>query len=162
MKSMTVRLSLAATGLAWLGGSSSAQTNQTIYSDSLVNGWGNWSWAANSNTTQMAHSGTRSLAVTVGRFQAAYFHHDALDANHFTNLTFWLNGGAAGGQQLEVKATLSGKAQRGVPVAPPAKETWQPVTISLKDLEVAGKPDFDGVWFADRTGDLSPPSTSMT
>ena len=43
-----------------------AQSNQNIYTDSLQNGWENWSWASvNLNNTNPVHGGPASVSVNV-------------------------------------------------------------------------------------------------
>lgn len=134
-----------------------AQTNQTVYTDSLQNGWQNWSWAAVEFTnTTFVHGGTKAIRVIVDPWEALYLHHDAQDARYFTNLTFWIHGGTTGGQQLSARATLSGAEQTAVNLPTLIANTWQQVTLSLASLGVADQPDFDGFWIADRTGSAQP------
>src|SRR5262245_26602022 len=97
--------------LAWLSFalSTRAQTHPAIYTDALVNGWQNWSWATvNLSATSPVHSGTSSASVTAAAWQAIYLHHDAFDSSGYSNLVFWLHGGSAGGQLLQVQAELNG------------------------------------------------------
>src|SRR5688572_21301551 len=71
-----------------------AQSNQAVFTDSLQNGWENWSWATvNLTNSSPVHGGTRSISVATDAWEAAYFHHSAMDASYFTNLTFWIHGG---------------------------------------------------------------------
>lgn len=71
-----------------------ATTNQgTIYSDSLVNGWVNWSWGVSSNfsTTNPVYDGNESVRFTPSAWSALYFHTDtALDLNQYHDLQFAL------------------------------------------------------------------------
>src|SRR6266404_8455634 len=96
-----------------------AQTDQAIYADSLQNGWQDWGWAtlnyANSSPIQ---SGSDSISVTVGQWQAIYIAHNAFDSTPFASLSFWINGGPAGGQQLLVKGHAGGVEQTAVNLAP--------------------------------------------
>jgi hypothetical protein len=78
-----------------------AQTDQQIYTDSLQNGWQNWGWATlNYNNTSPVHSGSASIAVTIATntYQAVYIAHIAFDSTPYSALSFWINGGTAGGQ----------------------------------------------------------------
>lgn len=129
-----------------------AQTNLPVYGDGFATGWDNWSWAANHPTNQPAHSGSVALAVTAGAWEAAYFHHDALVANQYTNLVLWIHGGPQGGQKLQVSGLLSGQAQGSTNLPALPANTWQEVRIPLTALGVAGASDFDGFWVADRAG----------
>jgi len=56
-----------------------AQVDQTAYTDALVNGWQNWSWATvNLSNTTPVQSGTDSIAVSAGPYQALYLHQTPL------------------------------------------------------------------------------------
>jgi hypothetical protein len=134
-----------------------AQTDQTIYDDALQNAWENWSWAlVNLTNATPAHGGSKSISVTADAWEATYFHHPALDSSPFTNLTFWINGGAGGGQRLQVQGLLNGTAQTAVNIGPLAANTWEQVTIALGALGVANQPNLDGFWIQDRTGATQP------
>ncbi|HEU5077972.1 MAG TPA: alpha-L-arabinofuranosidase [Opitutaceae bacterium] len=131
----------------------SAQSNLAIYDDALVNGWQNWSWASvDTASTANVHSGTNSIAVTASAWSALYLHHDPIDTSGYTDLVFWINGGATGGQTLKVSALLSDTAQNGVMVGPLAANTWQKVTLSLTSLGVANQPNLTGIWVQEATG----------
>ena len=142
--------------LAWAG-PVAAQSDQAIYSDALVNGWQNWSWAAvNLANGSPVHSGTASASVSADAWEAIYLHHDAFDTGGYSDLTFWIHGGSAGGQLLQVQALLSGTAQTVVALAPLPANTWQKISIPLSSLGVAGKPNMDGFWIQDRSGTTQP------
>src|SRR5215510_8483334 len=117
--------------LSWLTvflltASAFAQTDQQIYTDSLVNGWQNWSWATvNLSTTSPVHSGTRSASVTADAWEAIYLHHDAFDTSGYSDFVFWIHGGSTGGQLLQVQAELSGTAQTAVQLPSLLANTWQ-------------------------------------
>jgi hypothetical protein len=134
-----------------------AQTDQQIYTDALLGGWQNWSWAtvdlANPSPT---HSGTRSASVNADAWEAIYLHHDAFDTGGYTDLVFWIHGGSTGGQLLQVQALLNGAAQTAVALAPLPANTWQKITISLASLGVANQPKMDGFWIQDRSGTTRP------
>ena len=134
-----------------------AQADQSIFDDALQNAWENWSWAAvNLTNAAPAHGGTKSISVTPDAWEAIYFHHPAFDSAPFTNLTFWIHGGAGGGQRLQVQGLLNGMAQTAVNIGPLAANTWQQMTISLAALGVANQPSLDGFWIQDRIGATQP------
>ena len=134
-----------------------AQTDQSVYTDALSNGWQNWSWATvNFKNNQPVQSGTASIAVSAGAWQALYLHHDAFDSSLYSNLVFWIDGGSTGGQLLQVQATLDGTAQAVVTLPALAVNTWQQVTIPLASLGVQGKSNLDGFWIQDRSGKTQP------
>jgi hypothetical protein len=144
-------------GLATLLVAQSVFADQSLYSDSLQNGWENWSWATvNLAATSPVHSGTKAIAVNAGGWQALYFHHAAFDSSGYTQLTFWIHGGATGGQRLQVQAELNGTSQTAVALAPLAANAWQPVSIPLSTLGVANQANLDGFWIQDTSGASAP------
>jgi alpha-L-arabinofuranosidase len=130
-----------------------AQTDQSVYTDVLVNGWQNWSWATvNLSNTTPVQSGTDSISVSAGPYQALYLHQTTFNSTPYTALVFWINGGSTGGQLLQVQATLNGASQAVVTLPALAANTWQQVTIPLSSLGVQNQPDLDGFWIQDRSG----------
>jgi alpha-N-arabinofuranosidase len=139
------------------GGTAWAQSDQSVYTDDLVNGWQNWSWpTVNLSNSSPVQSGTASIAVSAGPWQALYLAHGDFDSSIYGNLVFWINGGSSGGQLLQVQAELGGAALTAVALPALSANTWQQVTISLVSLGVAGKPNLDGFWIQDRTGTTQP------
>lgn len=148
--------------LAWFGGlllavARAAHADQSVYSDQLDNGWQNWSWATvNLANASPVHSGTDSAAVTASAWQAIYLHHDAFDSSSYQSVRFWIHGGAAGGQRLQIQGLLGGTAQTAVALGPLAANQWQQIDVPLASLGVAGKSNFDGFWIQDTTGTSQP------
>ncbi len=136
-----------------LASSAHAQTNETIYSDSLQNNWENWSWAqVNLNNTSPTHSGTVSASVNAAAYQAFYLHHASFSTNNFTHLSFWIHGGASGGQFLQVNATANNAPLAAFNLAPLAAGSWQEITIPLQALGLNSSSAMDGFWIQDRSG----------
>jgi len=135
-----------------------AQSNQTIYDDSLKNGWADWSWATdNLANTSPVHTSTKSISVTAGAWQALYFSHNAFDPSMFTNVSFWINGGASGGQLLWVQAILGGTAvDTGTAIGPLPKNSWQHINAPMSSLIPPGQSQIDGIWIQNRTGNSQP------
>ena len=78
-----------------------AQTDQSVYTDALVNGWQNWSWATvNLSDATPVQSGADSISVSAGPYQALYLHQTAFDSTPYTALVFWTNGGSTGRRRL--------------------------------------------------------------
>lgn len=133
------------------------QANQGIYTETLMNGWQNWSWAAvNFAATAAAHGGTQSVSIDAGAYQALYLHHAAFDTSLYQSLNFWIHGGSGGGQRLQVQVLLNGAAQTAVSLPPLPANTWQQITLTLASLGAAGKPNMDGFWIQDRSGTAQP------
>nr|WP_315393925.1 carbohydrate binding domain-containing protein [uncultured Duganella sp.] len=113
-----------------------------VYEDGLANGWQNWSWAK----VELAKpvGGAKPVRVEGDAWSALALHHDPFSTAGYDKLTFSINGGTAGGQQLSIKAMVDGKAvDSAVAIAPKAK-TWTQVEIPLKELNVEGK-TIDGI-----------------
>lgn len=131
----------------------SARADQVIYEDSLSNGWENWGWATlNYNSTAYVHGGTKAISVSGTGSQAIYWHHAPFDSGEYTNLTFWLNGGASGGHLLQVQAQLNGTPQPAYSLPALSANTWQQFSIPLSTLGAASKSNLDGFWIQDRSG----------
>src|SRR5215831_21179586 len=131
--------------------------DQIVYDDALENGWQDWGWASiNYNNTSPVHSGSKSVSVTItnNTSQAIYIAHPAFVATLYTNLTFWINGGATGGQQLKVQGHAYGNAQGAVNLPTLVANTWQQFTIPLAALGITNQ--MDGFWIQDRIGAVQP------
>ncbi len=139
-----------------------------LYDDYLTdgnftNGWQNWSFFAtitnfrNNTNPAFVNSGTNSLAVAPSQAWAALrFHHAMLDTHDYASLTFWINGGDAGGQVLSVNALIAGAAQPGFLVGPVVANTWQKIVIPLADLGAANIPNLSDIWIQDVSGGAGP------
>ena len=122
-------------------GQAQAQTNYSIYSDQLNNGFQNWSWNAgdfNFANASPVHSGTNSIAYTGTAWGAISLEHAGFNPAPYTNLNFWINGGA-GGQviQIYVQYGTNAAAAYQLPALPGAAN-WQPFIIPFGALNVAG------------------------
>jgi hypothetical protein len=137
-----------------------AKADQIIYDDALENGWENWSWSTTLNfnyTGTYVHSGTASISATITNgWSALSLWHSAQDSSAYTNLTFWINGGATGGQQLQIYAELSSGTQSAISLPTLPADTWQQMNFSLSALGVANQPDFIRFSIQDRSGAAEP------
>jgi len=140
-----------------------AEADQAVYTDSLQNGWQDWGWATRNyaNTTPL-HSGSDSISVTAGAWQGLQIYHADMDSTPYASISFWLNGGASGGQHLQVYGlvhlgTTNGfsLSQRYSLASPPAG-TWQQYSVPLSAIGVAGLPNFNGFVIQDSVGAAEP------
>lgn len=139
--------------------SSTAQADVVVYDDALAPGWENWSWAVTDPAhTGTVHSGSTSLAVTPTAWSSAYLRSAAapLDTQGLLNVTFWVHGGATGGQQLRLVAVINDVAQPGIPIAALAPNVWQRISIPLSSLGAENRNDVNGFWIQEGTGQDSP------
>jgi hypothetical protein len=127
-----------------------------IYDDALENSWENWSWSSTlnfNNTGTYVHSGADSISVTITSAGGALsLWHSAQDSSIYTNLTFWINGGAIGGQKLQIYAEVTGTAEPAISLPTLAAGTWQQMSFSLSALGVANQPNFIRFSIQDRSG----------
>jgi alpha-N-arabinofuranosidase len=135
-----------------------AQANLPIYTDHLVNGFQNWSWAAvNLTNTLPVHSGSNSISVTIGPdYQALYLERSDFNVSPYSGLDFWINGGSSGGQALQVGGLLDGTNQIDYPLGNLPPNAWQHYTIPLSSLGVAGATNFSGFWIQSSIGAPQP------
>jgi alpha-L-arabinofuranosidase len=122
-----------------------AQASLQIYTDNLVNGFQDWSWASrNLANTSPTNSGTYSISVSDAAWTALSFYHADFDTTPYTNLTFYAHGGSTGGQQLQVYAQYGPNYTQGTTVTLPSAlsaGTWKQYKVSLSALGVANRPD---------------------
>ena len=135
---------------------SAAQTNMTIYADSLVNGWvdGSYDVTLNYANTSPVHSGSDSISVTItSAWGGIQLNHSWMTNTAYASISFWLNGGAGGGQQLQMYGNLStGTQSARYRLASPPANTWQLYTVSLSALGVANATNFTGFAIQDSAG----------
>lgn len=131
--------------------------DQPIYTDALVSGWINYGWAAfDANNATPARSG-KSLKIASEGFDGLHLHHSDLDTSLYENLTFWIHGGAEGGQLVGVRAYLGGALQPEiVNLEPLAPDVWQEITIPLADIGAADQSNFNGIFFGNPDGTARP------
>ena len=127
-----------------------AQADLPIYTDNLVNGFQDWSWASHNLTNASpTYTGSGSISVSDVAWTAISFEHADFNVIPYTNLNFWANGGASGGQRLQVfleygpNGASNGPAY-SLPTALPANN-WQQYTIPLNVLNVAGVSNYNRV-----------------
>jgi len=137
-----------------------AQTNMTIYADSLTNGWSDGSYTVTRNfaNTSPVHSGSDSISATItGAYGGIQLNHSSMTATGFASISFWLNGGNSGGQQLQMYANLStGTQSPRYHLAAPLINTWQQYTVFLSALGVANATNFTGFAIQDSAGSTEP------
>ena len=143
--------------LLLLAGPAGAQDNMVMYGDVLENGWHDYSWDITEGTSStIVQSGTAAVSATLQGYGGYYLSHYAFDPQLYQSLNFWLNGGAAGGQNLILYATINGNAGAGYTIPPLKSGTWQQISVPLSTLGVAGNPAFDGFFIQNNSGSSAP------
>jgi hypothetical protein len=117
------------------GAQSRGQAPLPLYTDHLVNGFQDWSWAPRSlSNTVPVHSGSNSISVSATAWQALAFEHADFDATLYASLVFWAHGGSGGGQVLEVSARFGTSTGPGYVLPALAANTWRQCVIPLSGL----------------------------
>jgi alpha-L-arabinofuranosidase len=147
----------AGTVLLFTAASVLAQANLAIYTDRRVNGFEDWSWGLHhlSNTSPV-HSGAMSISVSNAINEALSFYHPDFDTSPYASLSFWVHGGAGGGQVLRVQALLGGAAQPGTNLPALTSNTWLQFNIPLASLGAANKTNFNRFWLQRASGPATP------
>jgi hypothetical protein len=132
----------------------------TIYDDALGSGWQDWSWAqVNLAATAQVHSGSHSIAVTYDAWEGLYLHKAGVDTLGVTHLRFYIHGGGAGGQDLNVFMNLEvgGSPQNGpsIPVPSPPANAWLEVQVPLSSLN-PGDDTVTGITWQASSGSSQP------
>ena len=136
--------------------SSRANDDMLVFSDRLNNGWGDWGWVPHYATNNPVYSGTNSMfIVPSGGWQAWYLEHDPIDTSIYTNITFWINGGSAGGQAVGINVTGPASAPRVGFTA--TANTWQKIVVPLSSLGAANITNLTGIQIWCNTGNTNPP-----
>ena len=132
-----------------------------IYSGRFVNGWGDgYSWMpryATNNPVYTSNSvfvASNSMALVPSAPSQGWWLKNAattVDGTLYTNLVFWINGGATGGQNISVYGETNGSSS-GLPAVSVTAPTnsWKQVTISLASLGV-NKTNLTGFIFKNGT-----------
>ena len=134
--------------------------DMAIYTDSLQNGWQDWGWSATRDFANgsVVHAGTQAIAVTITSGWGAFsLEHSDINSASYSNLVFWIDGGAGGGQRLQVYAEAPlGTNHPAVQLPRLATNAWQQVTLSLVALGVTNQPNFARFSIQDRSGGAQP------
>lgn len=129
-----------------------AGTNFVIYGDAMASGWSDngWLYTVNLANSSPVHSGMASMAYTLDAGGGAGpWKQSGVDTTPFKSLSFWINGGSAGGQKLTLQIVrgISVAGTLALPTLP--ANTWVQFNLPLSALGLAGVPDFSGVRFVD-------------
>jgi hypothetical protein len=135
-----------------------AQSPLLVYSNNLVNGFQNWSWATvDTASTATVRSGGQAIGVTMaGAWQALYLRRNAFDSSRFQSLSFWIHGGATGGQQLQVRGIVGDSEKAAFSLGTLPANTWTKFTIPLSSIGLANATNANGFWIQDRVGSVKP------
>jgi hypothetical protein len=134
-----------------------AQQKVVVYDDGLGPSWHDWSYSVDRDlaSTMAPHAGSNDIAVTQKGWGAlALQNPDGIDVKGLTTLSFWVNGGASGGQKVLVvlNADAGMKSADALPALAPG---WKHVEVKLSSLGLTSGM-LKTIWFKNATGDASP------
>ena len=135
-----------------------AQAPLTVYADHLVNGFQDWGWAPHDYANTLpVHSGTTSVAVSMtSGSQGLQIYHPDLNSSLYSSISLWLNGGATGGQKLQVYGLLhvgtANNAGQGkyFSLGTLPTNAWHQFIVPLSTLGVANRTNFTGFVIQDQ------------
>ena len=134
--------------------------NLTVYDDALENGWsdGSYNITLNYFNTSPVHSGSYSISATItAAYGGIQLNHSKMTNSAYASISFWLNGGSSGGQQLQMYANLSTGVQSArYYLNAPMVNTWQQYIVPLAALGVANATNFTGFVIQDSAGSSEP------
>ena len=137
-----------------------AQTSLPIYTDNLLNGWTDGSYNCTHSFANISpvHSGSDSINATVtNAYGGIQLNHSSMSVTTYTSISFWLNGGASGGQKLQMYGILGSTVQGArYTVSTPLANTWQQYVVPLSALGVADAANFTGFAIQDSAGSTEP------
>ncbi|MGP8201349.1 MAG: YDG domain-containing protein [Limisphaerales bacterium] len=162
----TVTLTLTTTGQLSPCSAASAEvvvtiiSTQWIYSNALVNSWGNSSYGTTvnyANTSPVYPGDTDSISATItGAYDGIGFYHAAMSDSNYASISFLVNGGASGGQSLQMYATTSSSNGSTYALTAPLANTWQQYWVPLSALGVSNVANFTGFVIQDYAGTSEP------
>jgi hypothetical protein len=114
-----------------------------VYHERLVGEWQYWGNATvDFACSTVVRSGTKSMQVDMAENQRLQLGCVPFDGNAYKSVSFWLNGGAAGGQRLILQASVMDVTQEEEVQLPALKANeWTQVVVSFHDLGIEGKED---------------------
>jgi hypothetical protein len=140
-----------------------APAQLAVYTDSLQNGFSDWSWAAHDLAqTAVVRSGSAAVSFEPDGWEALFLHRDAgFTSAEYEAIELWVRGAGAGGQQVTIAILNDGTAVASAPLAGfveggtiPAG-AWAKATVPFSALGLAAG-SWDGIWLQDASGGNQP------
>lgn len=115
-----------------------------VYDDALAADWSNWSWSTTLDfaASYPVHDGAASMSAAYNSGWAGVYLHSSttIESWQYAGLSFWIHGGAEGGQTVNICLYDGGgeQAGSGVTVTPTAG-TWGQYTVTMEQLGSPGE-----------------------
>lgn len=113
--------------------------DKVVYDDSLQHGFQSWSSAHIDLASSTAHSGAHGIKVDAQAGQQVQLGTVPFDAMPYRAISFWVNGGAIGGQKLTLTANIMDSAGTHVPLPILKAGEWTLVEVPFTSLGIAGQ-----------------------
>jgi phosphatidylinositol glycan class B len=147
------------------GAAAFAQT-ENVYLDALGTGWDNWSWSGTYyfTNTSPVYAGTASIKITQQAWGALSLHHASIASNAYAYVEFYIHGGTAGGQllQMHLEDDNTGHGSSSVNLenyifggGGVAAGTWKLVSVPFSAFALT-TPSFTRFDVMDRSGTAQP------
>jgi hypothetical protein len=141
------------------GTSALAQADRPIFTENCVNNFSASSHNVTYSVANMApvHTGSYCINATItssGGYLS--FQHGNFNSSPYGSVSFWINGGAAGGQLLKVYGTLNNSPQIAFALTKLMTNVWQQFTVPLSSLGCSNKSNFSGLRIQDALGGAQP------
>jgi hypothetical protein len=127
----------------------------TVYDDALNPAFKDYSWAQRDLAdNSVVHSGSAAISFDPGNEGGFYLYKDngAVNLKEYDRLEFWINGGMAGSQEIELVFNAGGQPVARVNLDSLLEDgkipqnVWTKVTVELKELQIKDQ-IFDGLLF---------------
>ena len=123
-----------------------------LYAEGIKSDWGqqNLNCMGTLLNTINPRTGVRSYSITINAangYAGMWSQKAPYNVGTLASLTFWIHGGSAGGQSVEVQAVRATGATQGKPLAPLVAGTWKKVTVYLDELGILGATDLSAIRF---------------
>jgi len=120
------------------GSKAGAQTNFPVYADQLSSGFQDWSWGTHDfSSPSPVHTGTNAISFSGTTWQAVSIWHEDFNPGSYTNLNFWINGGALGGQVVQIYVQYGSDSAPAYALPPLTANSWRHFFIPFAVLGVA-------------------------
>jgi len=116
-----------------------ASADVTVFGDAIGSGWQDWSWGGVTRSftqTSPVHAGSAAIGVTyTGGWSGLQLGApSAVDVTPYDSLRFWVHGGSAGGQGVQVTVGSNATGASVSQTIMPTAGTWTRVDVPLADL----------------------------
>jgi len=138
-----------------------AQANLPVYTNNLVNAFQDWSFSVtrnftNTTTVYPGEIHSTSVQVTSSGGALSLQFPAGFNTTPYASLSFLINGGTSGGQQVKVGGTVANSVKGYSSLPALVANTWQSYTIPLSTLGVANTSNCSGIWIQSNTGGTQP------